>query len=442
MADTIQIKNKNTGEIITLRRKASDQQGALPQAGKTEALISRRGTAMSNAKEALGEIMANPILGATMNPTSAKLIGSIISAPREIAESAIAAPIYEALRGNIKGIPQAMQQAITQEKPTQFGDIVRGTGIGGKYNNWIAATTGLAASMGALDVVAKKAVSKGLTDIGKVLFSKRPRIMNDTYLKSMSKKAFDGIEGAKDAVGGMIGKVKAGVAEVEVDRNILNKIMKDVPAVAKKEIRKKLKIKEVPQPTLYDATGKLIVKEPEFISQKITIDDIDKMKVMLGDLRSDSSWAKGARGLSESIREKRIGEAYDDIRKLITSTLVGKGKKREAKILSGLNEQYTEIKRVGGAIKDKIVDKTGAPVKTKALINMMKDKEEAGGRDLIERMGKYTDAVGKAARMANSYIMRERIKGVAQYVGKIGGLGGAVYAGRRAIGERILGEES
>ena len=71
---------------------------------------------------------------------------------------------------------------------------------------------------------------------------------------------------------------------------------------------------------------------------------------------------------------------------------------------------------------------------------MFKDKEEAGGRDLMERMGKYTDEIMGAAKMANDYVIREKIKNIASYVARVGGLGGLLYAGRHEVGKQIRGE--
>ena len=403
--------------------------------------ISNRTTPIDDAREALTEIAGNPMLGATMNATSAKLMSAVTNSPRLIGESLLASPIYELMRGNVQGIPQAMAQAVTQEKPTRFSDIIRKTDLGGaEHNEWTAKSGGLALQLAGLDIATKKMVTTGVKDIGNLLFSKRPLHMNDTYLKLMTRKAFNGIESAKNTVGKLIGVVKKKVSDVEVDRKILNKILKDVPGVAKREIAKKLKIKETPSIELYDQFGKLMKREKEFISRKVTIDDVDNVKVLLGELRSNSSWVKGAKGLSESIKEKKIGEAYDKVRKFISSQLKGKGYVEEAKTLSGLNDRYTEIKKVGNAIKSKIMDATGEPVRTKAFVGMLSDKREAGGRDLIERFGKHTDEVGKAAKMASDYVMRQKILDVAKYIGKIGGLGGAVYAARGKVGHFISGE--
>jgi len=249
------IKDKETGEIFTIREKAqtSSNQMFLPGQQKVEKLISRREDALPRLVEELKTPMIDkehPFKSAfTSQFKPAVTAMKTLAVPFQRAEAGLASAGLETqkqlaeptpvLEKNPAEILKKFVQGVTGKRQAEFGDIIRTTGIGGDLNEVIAAPTGFLGAMGMANAMTKGLMVSSFNKGKEFLKSKMPQIMTKDYALNRAKVADQGLKelskglsGEYEATFGKIGRKMVDMSKAqaivnEMPQPIINKIAKD-----------------------------------------------------------------------------------------------------------------------------------------------------------------------------------------------------------------------
>jgi hypothetical protein len=236
--ETITLRNKKTGEMVTLRRKSpesSPTETLSPQTAREQSvdkLISQRPDISQQAGQeimGLGQNMAQHPFVAPLLPAKAELdsFGGLM----QRGEAAVANPLLEMGRGNFGAIPKSVWQGITGQRMGEMGDVARQAGL----PELVAIAFGLATT------------GMGMTKLGKLTgLSKANNFakLESTYGKDISRNIIKATTGLSDTgvdYGQRTGwraiksKNYVGSKGVEVPYNIASQVTDNMKKIAIEE---------------------------------------------------------------------------------------------------------------------------------------------------------------------------------------------------------------
>lgn len=212
MSETFKIRNKETGEIITVRRKVPSKKESvsgidpfLPNKERVEELITKR----DNPIDALRQEFSIPLSGRSLEQTAQ--IGArgiqTIGAGLQLAEGGVANVGLALQEGtfNPKTLLHEFIGGVTGEKPGELGDLIRTTGFAGPANEALANIVGFSGLVGSSNLAMKGKIVQGARKVSSAIKARSAAKAADK--RFFFKKRADMLsEGADDVVSSVRGE--------------------------------------------------------------------------------------------------------------------------------------------------------------------------------------------------------------------------------------------
>jgi hypothetical protein len=292
---------------------------------------------------------------------------NLVAAPFQRIEAAMANPLIAASKGDFKNIPESMLQGITGERIGEFGDVYRNVGVPD------AAAAALGFSTDAL-------LAGGLLEHG---------------VKSLRKGIIKG--GDKLAVKS-VNQILSGVNKTEkATIASTNKFWKGIDDIQANVTSALDEIANLPKNAI-----KIMERELGKNIESVTnLADVRKLKQTLGFLKSNA-FSKVERGLTNTLDELKVNDAYRSLSKLIGKTLEDNNLSKQAKKLIKVNDNAENIINSAKVVKRNLMKSTGELKIDNAITKLI----ERGGGDFRIRLNNLAN--NKVSRKAT----REIKKGV------------------------------
>lgn len=418
MSETIKLRDKVTGEVITLRMKSSSPKkeerksepvkqitpGVDVPAINTDEAIAKRGTYWGNVKENLqSPNIARKAMGAL------GVVGAVPSA----FNSAIGNPALEMQKGNFNPSDLAREAYLgfTGKKQGRPVDVYRRGGVPAPA----ASVMDFALSMSPVKTlqVAKRAFSP----IAK---------LSDKGVAKAGSDLINASSQAEKAVGTQLNQAFLEVDTVRLDSDDAYRFIDSAS-----------KLPKVVLARLEDEFGKL-----DQIAQNMTVGQLRKMKQFIGKLRP-SSFGKSERGVAENLDAEDLNKAYSGFKAILKDSIKKSRGEEEASKLMNLEKSYSEVSRASDYVKKTVVDPTlRKPTKGGSMAKKVTMEGDLSGRDAINTIRKSGKEARKSIdRALNSLEAFNKWQAATQfgqhafnamlYGGAMGGFGG--YAMSKAI---------
>ena len=385
----------------------------LPGADRVNRLASQRKDSVQRLREevnipmkfgSLGEGAKSLFVKAPI--TTAKLAGII---PQR-AESALAgAGLALQKQQGFGEAGRRFGEGLRGERTNEAGDVIRTTGFGGEWNDYLAGTAGFMSIM----VSPIAAIKRGTQFLGKV--SK----FGDKGLRAAGNQIVKGTDEAVGIIGKRVDKAYAPINKVGVDDVRMGKMAEDVGNL------EPVVIKHIER-NLGEDLGK-------YLTEDFNIEKARKLKQLIGDLRQ-GAYGKETVGANVLISDKNVNKAYATIKKSMQETLENNGLKKEASELLKVDEAFTEAANSAKFVKKAVVDKTlKKPTKIGSATKKLKAEGDLSMREALSVLksagGKARVDIDKAVTSLNRYSNILLAGKFGQSVGRaaiIGGVGGQV----------------
>ena len=400
----IQIRNKKTGEVITLgpspitKDEVKEEKDFIQE---TEARIKERPTIQESVRKTFkGEGLGQKATGAL----------SVASAPFSALESAIANPALELQRGNVDPRNLVKQAVLggTLQRRGEFGDVFKSAGV----DPVLADTAGLVLMLSPIKIYSM--VNKTFGNISK---------MSDKGLLKAGDKLVEATTEARDAIGAKVGQAYAKGAD-------------NVPANSSEFIDA---VVDLPKPVLRKA--ELAFGNLEDFADGLTVGKLREFKRFIGKLKP-SAFGQDLRGLQENIDVKDLNKVFSKVQKNMETSLRAKDvgiPKQEVDNLLNLDKSFSEIMDVTRFIRKTIVDPSlRKATKAGKLAEKVIAEGDATTRVALSTIKKASSKarrlINQAMEKINSFNKFKQRKAVASRV-----VGAAVFGGAAgAIGGQIL----
>jgi len=409
VSDTITLKNKTTGETITLRRKSikpkeekkTSEMGQVtpgvnvPQVNTDEAIASR-GTIASNIKDDLSSPnMARKVLGAV----------GIMGAPLNAIRSAVANPALEMQKGNFNPGDLAMEawKGVSGQKQGRYIDVYRRAGVPAP------AASGLDFVLSSSPLKAVQVAKKAISAVAK---------MSDKGIMKAGESLIKATDEAEKFVGSQVGEAFKKVETLKVDPTTLYNSISKLPKVLLSKLE--------------ETFGNL-----EDFAQNATVGKVRELKHFVGKYRP-SAFGKTERGLAENIDAEDMNNAYRSLKSLLSETVEKATDSKTAANLMKLEKSYSDVRRASDYVKKTVVDSTlRKPTKAGNMAGKLVVEGDVSGRDALNTLRKSGKVSKKQIDKAISSLeafnrwramaeFGKHAANAALYGGAIGGLGGYV----------------
>ncbi|MCP3681327.1 MAG: hypothetical protein GY861_01430 [bacterium] len=424
MSGTFKVKNKETGEIFTVRAKqksATPVKKDIPNKafglGKTdvvENIIEQRDphVAFQNYKalkrEREEKFKQHPIkegLKTLINPAknikeSLSLVGGIA----QRLESAIANPLIEMQKsGELDPmvLGQSAIDGLIGKRGGEVGDIMRNTlysaNVSPEITEAVAGATGLLGMAG---------VYKGL---GKLTQS-RPKVMTNKWKINTVKQAHQGVVEAKASAGTQYDKIYTPVQNNPITKGNVLAELKKIPAGIRKQFGIDLKN-----------------------TKNITVGQLKDIRKGVTDRISDSSWVQAQQGRYPSLTATNLQSISKNLKNIILDNVDDATRKQIMK----LDPKYADIVNKGQRIIKDVFDSKTGTYKTSKILNMFKDKTTAGEQEVYSSYGQYSKALESFVKDMHKYAFRQKAKAVSGQIGKWAAISGGVGMGTNYLVDAI-----
>lgn len=410
MSDTIKLRDKVTGEIITLRMKdtspksekkavASDKPvgiGAIDERSeKFKKEIASRG---SLGGEIAGNLKSPNIMRKGMG------VLGVMDAPRRAIEAGFANPALAMQAGNFNPMDLAREfkQGITGQKLGQYGDVMEIAGL----PKPVSATTGLLLSSapGKLIQMAKR----GFGQIAK---------LSDKGMTKAGSSLIKSTEEATKFVGSKVDEAYASISSTPVDVGSVKRVFNELPETLGNLIKKEFGIDKIDDIT------------------ELNMGQLRQFKQLVGKYRT-SAFGRDARGVADNIDSEKINSAYGMLKKIIYSTTEQAHGKKIADSITKADKAFSEVSKASDYIKKTIVDPTLLkPTKVGAMAKKFIAESDMSGRDALNtvrnssrtarrEIDRAVSELEKFNRWMGLSAIGQHAAGAAFYGGAIGGIGG------------------
>jgi hypothetical protein len=408
MSDTIKVRDKITGEVITLQMKGtSPTKGASAPVSRKESLSAGVASRTSTAKEEIskrGNILGNVVSNlASPNPVRKGMgVLGVAAAPLSMLESGIANPALKMQEGNFNPIDLAKESFLgfTGQKQGQYGDVARIAG----YPKPIAATIGLVASMSPLK--AGQAINKTFGSIKR---------LSDKGIIKAGESLINATREATQATGIKVGEAFKAVENIKVDPNRFIDSVSKLPKALISELE--------------DRFGSLSDMS------ELNIGQLRAIKQVIGKFRP-GVFGKEARGVAENIEAEKINQVYGAIKKMLSNSVEIATNKKTASALMELEDAYSKVSKSSDYIQKTIVESTlGQATKGGAMAKKLALEGDVSGRtamNILKQSG-ARKSINDAVRSLEAFNKWQAIgkfgkhaMDAAMFGGAVGSLGGLV----------------
>jgi len=429
---TFKVRNKETGEIFTIREKDNSKisfldKGSqikespvndfLPRKKEVDSLINEREDLLGKfltgfkPKDILNTV--NPLARAQTGMKGLDLIGGL----GQRVESALTNPALEAQSGNFnpKGLLNSMFKGATGEDKSQLGDLVRTTGFGGIINEPLASSAGFFATIGVMNLATKGKLLEGGNKI-KSSIQKVRQISKDNKRFFFKERAEMLSEGADDVITSMrhefddlYGRIGGNTVGPE-DQAIIQEAVDKIPAATFKRFAK---------------LEKLDLKADKLPAD---LNTIKKLKGVIGRTVPKKVWS----GIDDATPEQsQLINTYHDINDIIANNAGSDALRSE---LLALNKKYKE-----GLGFRNIINKFTKTQSTGVTKTSIRNIRSSSNQGTLAELESFADKFyPKTIEILRDIDKFNRFQGIKKGVNTALKFGIGVEAGRRFVARPLL----
>ena len=392
-----------------------------PKQQQVERQIAQRPSQFQPLMQRMQQFQQHPFKTLTDPFRDIKTGLGVLQAGYGTAEAPIASAGLAAQRGELF-TPQAGKEIIgglAGQRPAQLGDIVRTTGFGRGWNELLASTTGLFATMGITNLATRGKLIQSVNKARNFVSSKMPRIMNKNYIIDRAKTASGGLDdlykGLSKEYDDLYNKINVyggRLGEQVVDKVQLQSVIDDLP----QNIISKM------------AKSKLFQKLPDG-SISPTLNNLKIMKTFIRQSVPEKIWSGKAIG---DINTAQLENSYYKI-----NSLMAQGNPE----LQMLNQRYSQFRQMQKALSSVLHDPDGN-IKSKGLENLFKPGAERNRQLFFEQFAKQWPQAQQIMKDVIKFSRRQGLKAGARRVAPwIPLIAGGGYMGSRWLGGLTGGGE-
>lgn len=418
MSDNIKIKDKVTGEIITLKLRDSTQVAAPVKTKEPYWKGFENRLGLSNQEVASRGNLFQNIKQNVQSPSPVKrILGGVeaVAAPIQMVESGISNPIL-AYQSGVNSPFSLMKESIagfTGKKQGEIGDVLYRAGL----PKPMSSAMGLALTIG-IPGKAAQYTGKFFNGISK---------MTDKGILKSGSALVKATQEAKKFTGAKLDEVFMPFNNINVDSKSLLNVLNRLPKTAVAGIEENI------------GYIKDIIKNP-------TLSNLRQVKHFLGELRP-TAFGKEARGVAETLEGKYINEVYGGIKKLMENTLRDNFGDKTAQALMSAEKAYSSVSKASSYVKKTIVDSTlGLPTKAGEAARKLVTEGDVSFRtalNTLRKSGKTAKKdIDKAVSSLEKFNRWMSLKKSAAMAAKAATYGGAVGALGGAIAGKVMGRNN
>jgi hypothetical protein len=406
MSDIIKVRDKVSGEILTLRlktipetKKETTKQmvspGVVVPGVNTDEAIQARGKIQDIAKDFMSPNPLRKGLGVLRT----------VGAPLTLFSAGVANPSLEMQKGNFNPIDLAKEAALgfSGQKLGRPIDVYRRAGIPGISNPVIA--SGLDFALTWSPVNAARVLRNSFGAVTK---------LTDKSITRAGDRLIAATEKASQVGGIALESFYGRVNNIPVNTKIFKSVLDDIPQALKVEVEKII--------------GKDFFMQP-------TIASLRKLKQLVGKYKP-GIFGKEERGLAENIEGEKLNKLYSRIKDIIHKTISSKTSEKNAEALSKADEAFTKITDASNYIKKTITEPTlKETTKGGAMAKKLIQAEDRSGRRALtilkksgarKEINKAVKALDAFNKWQTAFNIARHTANAAFYGGAIGGIGGYV----------------
>lgn len=307
MSETVTLRNKKTGEVVTLRRKTPESESQIVQQPKT---------ALQQRPSVMADLIQNP-------PTMQHPLGAVLrtmAGAAELGEGIPASIALDLQAGKPQDILSNLVKVGTGQRPAQYGDVFRESGVPEPLAAGGGLLTDLILSPGGADMIAG-----GVKNLVKA--SKNAMKWEGSL--QQARKAKESLDTIRKTIGNA--------------KEIAIKEVKDVPATINWKGVQSQKITDAIKNPVY---GVEFTEEGGVVN---TVGNLDKVKTAVGELITPKVWQEAPK-----TELRQIKQFYGNI--------VGEMKKaaeKAGKPIAKALDDYDEFMEKFNIIDDHLTDKYG-----------------------------------------------------------------------------------
>jgi hypothetical protein len=400
MSNTIQLKDKVSGEIITLKLKDIQKQPTQAQVAPkkdtyAEGVAIRRTAAQEQiAKRGnlWGGIKENFQSPNTIRQAAGAL--GVVGAPLAQLESGIANPALQIQAGNFNPVDLAKEAFLgfTGRKQGQYGDIMNIAGA----PKPVSAATGVLASWSPIQ--AARTANKVFGAVRK---------MSDKGILKAGDSLIAATKEATKVTGEALEAAYKGVNNTPVNQKVFTSILERLPKPLQAEVQTVIGEKMWVQPT---------------------VENVRKIKQVLGKYKP-SAFGKEQRGLAENIEGEKLNQLYSEIKNVIDTVVETKVGKKTAQMLSKSDEAFSKVSSASDYIQKTVTDPTlKAATKAGAMATKLAIEGDVSGRtalNILKQSGARRE-INKAIKSLEAFNKWQMIGQFGQHAANAALFGGAV----------------
>ena len=292
--------------------------------------------------------------------------------------------------------------ALTGKRQSQFGDIVRTTGFGGRLNEQIESVTGLLTLLGAGNVATTGKIAPGLAgktagQIGKeavgevkgigqtiskgakAVWEKRPRIMGRDYTITRAQTLAKDLKDLRLGYGSLKEDMLSKVGNIKTDQTKLVSALDKLPDNAINKMSE----------TIYDFKDS-------------SISNIDKIREAIGDILSSKDWIEATKTNKATLKH-----VFNELGNLMKETHPD---------VSSSFDAYSGFMKEIYRPAEKVLFRSGRVVE-KPLRGALKSRTERTTQQAFENLGKSVETSKQALKDIGKFTGRQQIKTVAKRIG-------------------------
>lgn len=168
--------------------------------------------------------------------------------------------------------------------------------------------------------------------------------------------------------------------------------------------------------------------------QAVSVNELWEARDTLLQQISEGAWGKG-----ESLKRLRLKESdLINSAQKIKAVILNSMPKEARKAILEIDPRYMETMNLGKKLIKTVYEPTTGTYKTGSLINVYRNPDNAGSREVFKNFLKYNKQIGQVSKDINKYVSRQNIKKIAGIAGATGIIGGGIMYGlRRKISEPL-----
>lgn len=418
MSETMKIRNKLTGEIVTIRRVAQsaspvDAPTASPAKEDYSGMVKRVGSDIQGDIANRGDYLIETAKNMQSKNPARIGLGVLQTAgmPLTSAVSGLSNPMLQMQQGNFNPnqLAEEAYKGFTLQKQGRFGDVYRGAGV----EKNAAGILGFGAEM----MAPAAAISKVNKMFGKLTSR------SDLKLEGAGEKILLAGKQAEQIAGQKLSQLFGKVDSNPADANVALDALKRMPKAIMDRVDQ-----EVPE----------LAQGGQF-----TIASLRKIKQLVG------KYAPGKFKKSDPLENLNVAdykESYAKLADLLHTTVRKVANSKEADKLIQAEKNFSQIAKSAGYLRNKIVDSaTGFTTKTGELAKQTKNPFISTARKSLDTLknagGNNRALISDSVSALESFNRWQAAQGLAQHAvnaatfgGAIGGLGG--YMAAKLYGKR------